>query len=70
MKKLETFDLNYLDGRKWFGNNWSQNYLIFQPISNTIRMPNADTESIIACKSKKVSHESIKSPTTQRRGYK
>ena len=33
-------------------------------------MPNADTESIIACKSKKVSHESIKSPTTQRRGYK
>ena len=47
-----------------FGNDGSHNYLIFQPISNTITMRTDDTETIIARKSKGLSDEIIKPPIT------
>ena len=32
VKKLETFDFSYFRGTKYFDENGTQNYLIFQPI--------------------------------------
>ena len=37
-------------------------YLMLLPISNTLRMPTCETEIVIACKSKRLSHETIKPP--------
>ena len=48
IKKLQTFDLRYFNGRRYFCNYGSQNYLIFQSISKTSIMPTGDTEVIIA----------------------
>ena len=48
IKKLQTFDLRYFNGRRYFCNDGSQNYLTFQSISKTSRMATGDTEAIIA----------------------
>ena len=72
IKKLQTFDLSYFqmfdlsyfNDRRYFDNDGSQNYLLFQPVSKTFRMPADDAETIIAWKSKGLSDKSIKPPTT------
>lgn len=58
------FDLNYFNVRRFFGNDKSQDYLMFQPISNTFRIPTTDAETIIACKFKEFSGEKIKPSAT------
>ena len=51
-KNFKKFDLSYFNGRKHFGNDGSQHYLILQPISNTFRMVTGDTVTVIEWKSK------------------
>ena len=41
------------------GNNRTQNYLILQPVSNTLRVPTGDTGKIIPWKSKRFLDASI-----------
>lgn len=41
------FDFSFFNGRRYFGNDESQNYLIFEPISNTFTLPTGDTEIFI-----------------------
>ena len=65
LKKLKTCDLSYFIGKSHFEEDCVQNYLIFQPIvryfkANTI----TNTDYISSWKSKGLSAESIKPPTT------
>ena len=55
-------DLSYFVIGRYFGNDESQNFFIFQPISKTFRMPTDDTVTITAWKSKRLSEEGIKPP--------
>ena len=61
--KLQTFDLRCFNYKSYFDNDWSQNYLIFQPIYNTCTRLAGDTETIIALKSKRLSDEIINPAT-------
>ena len=65
MEKLQTFDLSYFNSRRFFGNDRSQNYLIFPPNSKNLIMHTSDNETIIASISKRLSAENIKPSATQ-----
>ena len=52
-----------LNDVKYFADDRSQNYLIFQPICNTFRIPTNNTEIIIAWKFKGLSDNRIRLPT-------
>ena len=55
--KLQTFDSNYIHGKSHFEDDWTQNYLAFQPrYFKTM----GDTDHIWVRKSKEFSYESIK----------
>ena len=59
MKKIKNFKF-----QRYFGNDGSQNYLLFQHISDTFKIPAVDTETVITWKSKGLSDKSIKSSIT------
>ena len=42
-KNIQEFDLSYFIGKSYFGNDGSQNYLIFYPIYNTFARKAGDT---------------------------
>ena len=63
MKKLKTFDSSYFIEKSLFEEDGSQNYLVFQPINRYFEVI-ADKEYISLWKSKGLSDESIKTPTT------
>ena len=48
IKNLQAFDSCYFNGGKYFVNDGSQNYLIFQTIFITFRMQTGDTETTVA----------------------
>ena len=52
MEKLQTFDLSYFNSKRFFGNDRSQNYLIFPPNFKNLIMHTSDNETIIAWISK------------------
>ena len=58
------FDLSYFIGKSYCDNGALKNYLVFLLLFRTFRMSTGDTETIIACKSKGLSNETIKIPTT------
>ena len=62
LKKLQTFDSSLFIGQSYFGNDGSQNFLIFQPIYKTYTtfagLPNTITE----LESKRLSNENITPP--------
>ena len=65
MNKLKTFDFSYFIGKRHFEVDGVQNYLVFQPIISYFKVntiTNADYVS--SWKSKGLSSESIKPPTT------
>ena len=64
IKKLQTFDSSLFIGQSCFFNDRLQNFLIFQPIFDSFVIPAGHTETIIAWKSKGLSNEMIKPPTT------
>ena len=63
LKKLKTFDSSYFIEKSLFEEDGSQNYLVFQPINRYFEVI-ADKEYISLWKSKGLSDESIKTPTT------
>ena len=63
IKKLQTFDSSYFKGKSHFEEDGVQNYLVFQPMYRYFKMI-TNTDYISSWKSKGLSAESIKPPTT------
>ena len=63
MNKLKTFDLSYFIGKGHFEEDDTQNYLVFQPINKFLKLI-TNTYYVSSWKSKGLSAESIKPPTT------
>ena len=63
MEKLKTFDSSYFIGKSHFEEDGTQNYLVFQPMYRYFKMI-TNTDYISSWKSKGLSAESIKPPTT------
>ena len=63
LNKLKTFDSGYFIGKSHFEEDGTQNYLVFQPINRYLKVI-ADKKYISSWKSKGLSDESIKPPTT------
>ena len=63
MNKLETFDSIYFIGKSNFEEDGTQNYLVFQPMFRYFKVI-TNTNDISSWKSKGLSAESIKPPTT------
>ena len=65
MKKLKTSDLGYFIGKSHFEEDGTQNYLVFQPIIRYFKVNTiTNTDYVSSWKSKGLSAESIKPPTT------
>ena len=62
-KKLKTFDSRYFRGKGHFEKNGTQNYLVFQPMHRYFKVI-ANTKYISERKSRGLSDESIKLPST------
>ena len=63
LKELKTFDSSYFIGKSHFEEDGTQNYLVFQPIIKYFKVI-ANTDYVSSWKSKGLSAESIKPPTT------
>ena len=63
LNKLKTFDSSYFIGRSRFEEDGTQNYLVFPPINKYFKSI-TNTNYVSSRKSKGLSHESIKPPTT------
>ena len=63
LNKLQIFDLSYFIGKSHFEEDGTQNYLVFQPINRYFKVI-ANTDYVSSWKSKGLSAESIKPPTT------
>ena len=64
MKKLKTLDSVYFCGKSHFEDDGTQNWLVFQTIHRYLKTVSANDSNILSWKSKELSDESIKSPTT------
>ena len=63
MSKLKTFDSSYFIGKSHFEEDGTQNYLVFQPLNKYFKLI-TNTDYVSSWKSKGLSSESIKLPTT------
>ena len=63
MTKLKIFDSSYFIGKSHFEEDGTQNYLVFQPLSKHFQVI-FNTDYISSWKSKGLSAENIKLPTT------
>ena len=63
MNKLKNFDSGYFIGKSYFGKDGTQTYLVFQPMYQYFKVI-TNTDYISSWKSKGLSGESIKPPTT------
>ena len=63
LNKLKPFHSSYFIGKSHFEDNGTQNYLVFQPINKYFKI-NANTDYVSSWKSKGLSAQSIKPPTT------
>ena len=63
LNKLKTFDWSYFIGKSRLEEDGTQNYLVFQPINKYFKVI-ANTDYVSSWKSKGLSAESIKPPTT------
>ena len=63
LNKLKTSDSSYFIGKSHFEEDGTQNYLVFQPINKYFKVI-TNTDYISSWKSKGLSAESIKPPTT------
>ena len=62
---LKTFDSSYFIGKSHFEEDGTQNYLVFQPLIRCFKVNTiTNTDYILSWKSKGLSAESIKPPTT------
>lgn len=60
-----TIDLGFFLGKYYFGNDGSQNYLIFQRIADPFIILTGDTETFTAWKFGGLSNESISSVSAE-----
>ena len=63
LNKLKTFDSSYFIGKSHFEENGVQNYLVFQLVNKYFKVI-TNTDYVSSWKSKGLSAESIKPPTT------
>ena len=63
LNKLKTFDSSYFIGKSHFEEDGTQNYLVFQPINKYFKVI-TNTDYVSSWKSKGLSAETIKPPTT------
>ena len=63
MKKLKTFDSIYFHGKSHFEDG-AQSWLVFQPMQRYFKTASANDINILSWKSKGLSDENIKPPTT------
>ena len=63
MNKLKTFDSSYFIGKSHFDEDGTQNYLVFKPLNKYFKLI-TNTDYVSSWKSKGLSSESIKPPTT------
>ena len=63
MNKLKAFDSSWFIGKSHFEEDATQNYLVFQPINKYFNVI-ANTDCVSSWKSKGLSAETIKPPTT------
>ena len=63
LNKLKTFGSSYFIGKSHFQEDGTQNYLVFQPINKYFKII-ANTDYVSSWKSKGLSSESTKPPTT------
>ena len=54
----------YFRGKSLFKDDGTQNHLVFQTVSRYFEAVSANDSNILSCKSKGLSDESIKPPTT------
>ena len=64
LKKLETFDSIYFQGKSHFEDDGTQNYVVFQTLYRYFKTVSANDSNISWWKAKGLSGESIKPPTT------
>ena len=64
LNKLKTFDSSYYNGKSYFEEDGKPNYLIFQPLNKHFKVSDSDSNHVLSWKSKGLSNESIKPPTT------
>ena len=65
IKSLRTLDLRYFIGKSHFEEDGTQNYLVFQPVIRYFKVNTiTNTDYVLSWKSKGLSAESIKPPTT------
>ena len=64
LKKLETFDSSYFRGKSYFEDDGTQNWLVFQLIQRYFKTDSNKIIIILSWKSKGLSEESVKAPTT------
>ena len=67
MKKLETFDSIYFRGKRHFEDGGTKNWLVFLTVSRYFKTVTANNSNILSWKSKGLSDESIKAPTTSKK---
>ena len=63
LNELKTFDSSYFIGKSHFGEDGTQNYLVFQPMYRYFRLM-TNTSNILSWQSKGLSNESITPPNT------
>ena len=63
LNKLKTFHSSYFIGKSHFEEDGTQNYLVFQPLNKYFKVI-ANTDYVSSWKSKGLSAETIKPPTT------
>ena len=63
LNKLKSFDSSYFIGKSHFEEDGTKNYLVFQPLNKYFKVI-SNTDYVSSWKSKGLSAESIKPPTT------
>ena len=63
IKKLKTLDLSYFIGKSCFEEDGIQKYLVFQPVNTYFKLI-ANSDYVSSWKSKGLSPETIKPPST------
>ena len=64
LKKLETIDWSYFRGKSHFEEDGIENVFVFQPIYRYFKIVSANDDNILSWRSKGLSDQSIKAPTT------
>ena len=64
LNKLKTFDSSYYNGKSYFEEDGTPNYLIFQPLNKYFKVGGGNLYHVLSWTSKWLSNESNKPPTT------